>query len=80
MSSESFPLTKKAEDSGYEIVVQSTPDNSNPLRRKSKKVRVIGTLKQITGNKKIGEWMVSECNYHAHFTSSLAKDNYRLMF
>ena len=52
MSSESFPLTKKAEDSGYEIVVQSTPDNSNPLRRKSKKVRVIGTLKQITGNKK----------------------------
>ena len=32
--------------------VRSTPDNSN-LLGKSKKVRVIGSLKQIAGNKKI---------------------------
>ena len=39
------------------IEVQSTPDNSN-LLGKSKKVRVIGSLKQITGNKKMdGEGM-----------------------
>ena len=31
--------------------IQSTPDNSS-LLGKSKKVRVIGSLKQITGNKK----------------------------
>ena len=31
-------------------MLQSTPDNSN-LLGKSKKFRVIGSLKQITGNK-----------------------------
>ena len=35
--------------------VQSTPDNSN-LLGKSKKVRVIGSSKQITGNKEISKW------------------------
>ena len=34
------------------IEVQSTPDSSN-LLGKSKKVRVIGSLKQITGNKQM---------------------------
>ena len=28
----------------------------------SKKVRVIGSLKQITGNKEISKWMERECN------------------
>ena len=32
------------------FLLQSTPDNSN-LLGKSKKFRVIGSLKQITGNK-----------------------------
>ena len=42
--------------------VQSTPDNSN-LLGKSKKVRVSGSSKQITGNKKMGweEWMQVTC-------------------
>ena len=39
----------------YFIKVQSTPDNSN-LLGKSKNVRVIASLKQITGNNKISEW------------------------
>ena len=39
----------------YFIKVQSTPDNSN-LLGKSKNVRVIGSLKQITGDNKISEW------------------------
>ena len=34
---------------------QSTPDNSN-LLGKSKIVRVIGSLKQITGSKEISKW------------------------
>ena len=37
------------------------PDNSNVLG-KSKKVRVIGGLKQITGNKEISKWMGREYN------------------
>lgn len=41
--------------------LQLTPDNSK-LLGKSKKVRVIKCLKQITGNKKLSKWMVSECN------------------
>ena len=46
------------DNSEYPIIeVQSIPDNSN-LLGKSKKVRVIGSLKQITGNKKMdGEGM-----------------------
>ena len=36
--------------------LQSTPDYSN-LHGKSKKVRVIGSLKQITGSKEISKWM-----------------------
>ena len=40
--------------------MQSTPHNSNPLG-KSKKVRVIGSLKQI--DKKISLWMGMECKY-----------------
>ena len=42
--------------------VQSTPDNSNRLR-KSKKVRVIGSSKQINVNKEISKWMERECEY-----------------
>ena len=41
--------------------MQSTPDNSN-LQEKLKKVRVIGSLKQITGSKEISKWMGRECN------------------
>ena len=39
--------------------IQSTPGNSN-LLGKSKKVRVIGSSKQITGNKKKNKWMEGE--------------------
>ena len=41
--------------------MQSTPDSSN-LQEKLKKVRVIGSLKQITGSKEISKWMGRECN------------------
>ena len=41
--------------------IQSTPDNSN-LQGKSKKVRVIGISRQITGSKEISKWMGRECN------------------
>ena len=37
-------------------IIQLTPDNSN-LLGKSKKVRVIGSLKKITGIKKVSKWM-----------------------
>ena len=37
-------------------VLQSTPDNSNQ-QGKSKKVRVIGSLRQIAGSKEISKWM-----------------------
>ena len=37
-------------------MLQSTPDNSN-IQVKSKKVRVIGSLKQITGSKEMSKWM-----------------------
>ena len=40
------------------FMLQSTPDNLN-LQGKSKKVRVIGSSKQITGNK---NGMGNECN------------------
>ena len=35
---------------------KSTPDNSN-IQGKSKKVRVIRSLKQITGSKEMSKWM-----------------------
>ena len=41
--------------------LQSTPDNLN-LQGKLKKVRVIESLKQITGSKEISKWMGRECN------------------
>ena len=41
---------------GVVTLLQTTPDNSKP-QRKSKKVRVIGSLKQITGSKEISKWM-----------------------
>ena len=61
--------------------VQSTSDNSN-LLGKSKKVRVtrpgvrvIGSSKKVTGNKKIlKEMMGRKFKYHAHFTSRATKD------
>ena len=40
---------------------QSTADHSN-LQGKSTKVRVIGSLRQITGSKEISKWMGRECN------------------
>ena len=40
----------------WKLKPQSTPDNSN-LQRKSKKVLVIGSSKQITGSKDISKWM-----------------------
>ena len=43
------------------FLVQSTYNNYNFLG-KSKKVRVIGSLKQITGNKEIIKWVGRECN------------------
>ena len=56
--------------------IQSTPDSSN-LIGKSKKVRVIGSLKQIAGNKKISLWIGRECKYNAHFTARAARDTDR---
>ena len=53
--------------------IQLTPDNSN-LLGKLKKVLVIGSLKQITGNKEISKWMGRECMYYAHFTSTAARN------
>ena len=48
--------------------LQSTPDNSN-LLWKSNKVRVIVSLKQITGSiKQLSKKMRRECKYHAHLT------------
>ena len=44
-----------------EYYVQSTPTNSN-LQGKSRKVRVIERLKQITGSKEIRKWIGRECN------------------
>ena len=38
------------------IYIQLTPDNLN-LQRKLKKVRVIGSLKEITVRKEISKWM-----------------------
>ena len=38
------------------VDLQSTPDVPN-LQGKSKKVRVLGSSKQITGSKEIGKWM-----------------------
>ena len=43
------------------ISLQWTPDNSN-LQGKSKKVRLIGSLKQITRSKEISKSMGRECN------------------
>ena len=40
----------------WKLKLQSTPDNSN-LQRKSKKVLVIGSSKQLTGSKEISKWM-----------------------
>ena len=46
-----------AEEVSFECShLQSTPDNSN-LQGELKKVRVIGSLKQITGSKEISKWM-----------------------
>ena len=39
-----------------EYYIQSTPNNSN-LQGKSRKVRVIESLKQITGSKELRKWM-----------------------
>ena len=49
------------EDSVQKLSLQSNPDNLN-LQGKLKKVRVIGSLKQITGSKEISKWMGRECN------------------
>ena len=46
------------------------------LLGKLEKVRIIGSSKQMTGNKQINKWMRRECKYHAHFTSQ----KYRLIF
>ena len=43
------PVGKKIKDDGM-YNIKSTPDNSN-LQRKSKKVRVIGSSKNIAGSK-----------------------------
>ena len=43
------------------LQAQSTPDNSN-LQGKLNKVRVIGSLKQITGSKEISKWIGREYN------------------
>ena len=50
------------------IILRSTPNNSN-LQGKLKKVRVIGKLKQKTGNKKTSKWVGEGSKYHAHFIS-----------
>ena len=44
-----------------EYYIQSTPNKSN-LQGKSRKVRVIESLKQITGSKEIRKWMRGERN------------------
>ena len=49
------------EDSVQMLSLQSTPDNLN-LEGKLKKVRVIGSLEQITENKEISKWMWRESN------------------
>ena len=41
--------------------LQSTPDDLN-LQGKLRKVRVIGSLKQITGSKEISKWIGREYN------------------
>jgi len=61
------------EAQGNASYIQLTSDNSNPLG-KSKTVRVIGSSKQITGNKEISKWMGRKCKYHAHFTSRAARN------
>ena len=50
-----------------ELYLQSTPGNSN-LLGKSKKVRIIGSSRQIPGNKKMSKWngarMQVSCTLH----------------
>ena len=52
-----YHVQKVSGKSGWKV--QSTPNNSNP-QGKSKKVRVIGSLKQITRSKEISKWMERE--------------------
>ena len=55
------------EDSVQKLSLQSTPDNSN-LQGKLRKVRIVGSLKQITGSKEISKWMGRECNWATKYT------------
>ena len=49
------------------LSIQSTPDNSN-LQGKSKKVRVIGSSKQIVGNREMG-WGMNASNMYLSRTT-----------
>ena len=53
--------------------MQSTPDNSNLLGI-LKTVRIIGSSKEMTGNKEISKMDGRECKYHAHFTLRAVRD------
>ena len=54
------------------------PINSN-LLGKSKKVRVMESSNQITGNKEIRKWVGKECKCHVHCTLHV-KGSKRIIF